>query len=111
MENEGFPITDDVCLTGNFLYFGLADCQLSKGLTLYRLSMIPPKSSYERLIAGGLAGAISRTCVAPFERLRTIMMTETSTNMAQAIRRVYNGDGILGVLSHLLRLPESEMRI
>ena len=58
--------------------------------------MIPPKASYERLIAGGLAGAISRTCVAPFERLRTILMTESSTNLVQASKQIYRVDGILG---------------
>lgn len=46
--------------------------------------MVPSKASYERLIAGGIAGAVSRTLVAPFERLRTIMMTESSMKLADA---------------------------
>ena len=60
--------------------------------------MIPPKASYERLIAGGLAGAISRTCVAPFERLRTILMTNSSVSFMEAAKKIYKADGILGEL-------------
>ena len=63
---------------------------------LCRLAMIPPKASYERLLAGGLAGAISRTFVAPFERLRTIVMTDSRVGLAQAAKEVYQADGILG---------------
>lgn len=63
----------------------------------FRLAMIPPKASYERLVAGGLAGAISRTCVAPFERLRTILMTDSSVNLVEAAKNVYRSDGILGL--------------
>ena len=62
-----------------------------------RLSMIPPKSSYERLIAGGVAGAVSRSVVAPFERLRTIMMT-SSLSLAEACQNVLSEQGILGAL-------------
>ena len=61
-----------------------------------RLAMIPPKASYERLIAGGLAGAISRTCVAPFERLRTILMTNSSVSFAEATKKIFKADGVLG---------------
>ena len=58
--------------------------------------MIPPKASYERLMAGGIAGAISRTCVAPFERLRTILMTESSVSFTEATKQIFKKDGILG---------------
>lgn len=59
--------------------------------------MIPPKASYERLVAGGIAGAVSRTCVAPFERLRTILMTESNSSLVQASKEIYKADGILGM--------------
>lgn len=60
------------------------------------LSMIPPKSTYQRLVAGGIAGAVSRTVVAPFERLRTILMTEASVGLVEASRLIYRQRGILG---------------
>lgn len=41
----------------------------------YRLSHVPPSEPLERFLAGGVAGAASRTVVAPLERLRTLMMT------------------------------------
>lgn len=69
-----------------------------------RLAMIPPKASYERLIAGGLAGAISRTCVAPFERLRTILMTNSSVSFLEASKKILKADGILGEVLLLLQL-------
>ncbi len=59
--------------------------------------MVPPKSNYERLVAGGLAGAVSRTLVAPFERLRTLSMTDPNCpNMLVASKEIYRTHGILG---------------
>ncbi len=59
--------------------------------------MVPPKSNYERLVAGGLAGAVSRSLVAPFERLRTLSMTDPSTpNMLEASKEIFRTRGIMG---------------
>jgi hypothetical protein len=33
-----------------------------------RLNLAPPQQMYDRLVAGGIAGAVSRTLVAPLER-------------------------------------------
>ena len=73
--------------------------------------MVPPKSNYERLVAGGLAGAVSRTLVAPFERLRTLSMTDPSTpNMMETSKEIYRTRGIRGTFhSPILaqRLPNA----
>eukprot|EP01026_Neomeris_dumetosa_P000962 TRINITY_DN10233_c0_g1_i3.p1 TRINITY_DN10233_c0_g1~~TRINITY_DN10233_c0_g1_i3.p1 ORF type:complete len:177 (-),score=30.50 TRINITY_DN10233_c0_g1_i3:17-547(-) len=39
----------------------------------YRMSMVPPWKTSLQLAAGGLAGVVSRTVVAPIERLRNII--------------------------------------
>ena len=36
--------------------------------TVRRLNLAPPQQMYDRLVAGGIAGAVSRTLVAPLER-------------------------------------------
>ena len=40
---------------------------------LCRLCLTPPTTMFQRFVAGGVAGAISRTVVAPLERLRTMV--------------------------------------
>lgn len=49
------------------LTVGLAVTAMRK-CTLRRLNLAPPQQMYDRLVAGGIAGAVSRTLVAPLER-------------------------------------------
>lgn len=45
-----------------------------------RLDMV-----YRNLIAGGIAGAVSRTCTAPFDRLKTVMQAVGSRKQIEIL--------------------------
>ena len=61
---------------------------------------MPPKLPLQWLVAGGIAGALSRTLVAPFERLRTIMQA-SSLHMRPAAHAMWQDGGFFGKCSSL----------
>lgn len=64
----------------------------------YRLTHIPHTHSIEVFMAGGVAGAVSRTVVAPLERLRTIMMADRSaTRLLPTLQRMWADGGVRGL--------------
>lgn len=52
------------------------------------------------LFAGGVAGAVSRTVVAPFERIKILFQTQgyppQYTSVSQALAKIWRDDGLLG---------------
>ncbi|CAO3593046.1 unnamed protein product [Absidia cylindrospora] len=64
-------------------------------------------NAYKFLAAGGVAGAVSRTCTAPFDRLKVFLITQTSyqvksatstasspSSIASAVRSIYSQGGL-----------------
>lgn len=81
---------------GNVMYCWADSADWLHGVE-YRLSMVPPKQPYQRLLAGGIAGALARSLVAPFERLRTIMQSSSSQSLGSAARGMWQDGGLRGL--------------
>ncbi|ORZ02460.1 mitochondrial carrier domain-containing protein [Syncephalastrum racemosum] len=98
--------------------------QTSTQLTQDAEVIIPPTDesanhAMRYLLAGGLAGACSRTCTAPFDRLKVYLITRSSTEasitLRQAVRSIYSQGGWRGFfvgngLNVMKIVPESAIK-
>lgn len=72
----------------------------------------PPTSSVASFLAGGLAGSIARTAVAPLDRIKILLQTkllnERGDNISNTLSRIVRDQGVLklwqGNFVHLLRV-------
>ncbi|KAI9033778.1 mitochondrial carrier domain-containing protein [Phycomyces nitens] len=98
--------------------------QTSTQLTQDAEVVIPPTDeaahhAWRYLLAGGVAGAVSRTCTAPFDRLKVYLIThsrETPTvTLTSALRAIYEKGGWRGLfvgngLNVVKIVPESAIK-
>ncbi|CAM0137318.1 unnamed protein product [Umbelopsis sp. WA50703] len=107
--------------------------QTSTQLTQDAEVVIPPtdeaaRNAFKYLAAGGIAGAVSRSCTAPFDRLKVYLITQTATTakevvaerrqkstLLSAMRRIYATGGIRGFfvgngLNVIKIVPESAIK-
>lgn len=78
-----------------------------------KLKIKIPNPSLRRLISGGIAGAISRTCVAPLETIRTHLMVGSSGNSTtEVFHNILQNDGWKGLfrgnLINVIRVAPSK---
>jgi solute carrier family 25 phosphate transporter 23/24/25/41 len=77
-------------------------------------------NAYKYLAAGGMAGAVSRTCTAPFDRLKVYLITQTSlssseTSIVAGLKSIYRQGGLRGFfvgngLNIIKIVPESAIK-
>ncbi|KAI8137091.1 mitochondrial carrier domain-containing protein [Fennellomyces sp. T-0311] len=85
------------------------------------------QNAYKYLAAGGIAGAVSRTCTAPFDRLKVYLITQTSprpgvtptaessSSIVNAVRKIYGQGGFRAFfvgngLNVMKIIPESAIK-
>ena len=72
----------------------------NSGLGLVSSNTSSPFPSWKSLVAGGVAGAVSRTVVSPLERIKLLFQMQGRppkyTGVLQAMRLIYREDGVKG---------------
>ncbi|CAO3690179.1 unnamed protein product [Umbelopsis ramanniana] len=106
--------------------------QTSTQLTQDAEVVIPPtdeaaRNAFKYLAAGGCAGAVSRTCTAPFDRLKVFLITQTTVSatdsasnrakstLLSAMKTIYSQGGVRGFfvgngLNVIKIVPESAIK-
>ncbi|KAK1298304.1 hypothetical protein QJS10_CPB14g01041 [Acorus calamus] len=79
----------------------------------FKIKIKVKNHSLRRLISGGIAGAVSRTCVAPLETIRTHLMVGSSGNStAEVFQSIMKTDGWKGLfrgnLINVIRVAPSK---
>ncbi|XP_020617420.1 mitochondrial adenine nucleotide transporter ADNT1-like isoform X2 [Orbicella faveolata] len=68
-----------------------------------------PKDQLIHLVAGGVAGGVSRTCVSPLERVKMLLQIQVSearyTSVTQTLMKIGKEEGLYGYFK-LLKIPE-----
>jgi len=78
-----------------FVFFE-RDAAIDIGQSAIAVDRRPGSSPWSKLIAGGFAGGVSRTCTAPLDLVKVIMQAQAkgkSITMQEGMRSVYNDGG------------------
>ncbi|XP_076906248.1 adenine nucleotide transporter BT1, chloroplastic/mitochondrial-like [Bidens hawaiensis] len=117
-DNEGVKLPSLLAPESGFAVIEVPKMEVSNGVVLKKKKGLKLKikignPSLRRLISGAIAGAVSRTCVAPLETIRTHLMVgscgHSSTEVFQDIMQTEGWTGLFrGNLVNVIRVAPSK---